>query len=207
MIDLLFGRKRPAAEPLISSGLAEAVKKLEDRSYKAFKARLKAHERLSRRNVAWNVSLVTLATSTTIASVGLLVNRSMYGAGGDALMVVLAILSLVVSLVVSSMNYGSRARSMESNYKRIQQISLSAEHFFVDTAQATAQRYFELKNEYSIALESSENHSEADYLRSSNDASRRALWQDSLVSLLPYATLTIPLALVVPFAWWFIDGI
>ncbi|MFE0313916.1 SLATT domain-containing protein [Amycolatopsis sp. NPDC058986] len=193
--------------PVEDTALIEAVKRLEARSFKTYSARLKTHERLSRRNTAWNASLVSLATSTTIASVGLLVERNMYGTRGDSLMVALAILSLVASLVVSSVNYGSRARAMEANYKRIQQLSLAAEGFFVSDKPATRQRFLELEKEYGIALESSENHSEADYARSGGRVSKRVTWRDTLITVAPYITLVIPLALLVPFAKWFIDGI
>lgn len=46
----------------------------------------------------------------------------MYGTGGETLLVALSVLSLVISLVVANANYGARARSMESSYKKIQQI-------------------------------------------------------------------------------------
>lgn len=192
--------------PFTDAALSEQVKKLEDRAFSTYQARLKAHERLHRRNNAWNASLVALATSTTIASVGVLVERNMYGSRGDSLLVSLAILSLVASLVVSSVNYGSRARAMEASYKRIQQISVAAESFFVGSSPPTRQRLLELQREYGIAVESSENHSEADYLRSCGQPGRR-VWRDTFVTAAPYVTLVVPLALLVSFAKWYFAGI
>ena len=130
----------------------------------------------------------------------------MYGAGGDTLMATLAILSLVSSLVVSSVNYGGRARAMEASYKRIQQISLAAEDVANDPSQTTRRRLNELQREYAIAIDASENHSDADYDRSQKRGWRK-LWRDSLVSYVPYATLAVPISLMVPFAKWFIDGL
>jgi len=198
--------RRPAVQPVLDRELAAAVERLEERSYTTYLARLKARDRLNLRNNAWNASLISLATSTTIASVGLLVDREMYGSGGEALLVSLAILSLVASLVVSSMNYGARSRAMEANYKRIQQISLSAESFFVNPAAPTRQRLLELSNEYGISLENSENHSNSDYLRSKGAPWYR-VWRDSLVNFAPLVTLAIPAILIVPFAKWFFDGL
>ncbi|WP_169523901.1 SLATT domain-containing protein [Amycolatopsis balhimycina] len=189
-----------------SKAVTEGASRLEERAYKTYLARVRAHQRLGRRNNAWNTSMIALSTSTTIASVGLLVNRPMYGTGGDTLMAALAILSLVSSLVVSSVNYGGRARAMEASYKRIQQISLAAEDVANDPSQATRQRLNELQREYAIAIDASENHSDADYHRSQK-VNWRKLWRDSLVSYFPYATLAVPIGLMVPFAKWFIDGL
>src|ERR1043165_8227776 len=208
---MIFGRKRPVAEPSYDIELRAAVKRLENRSYTTYKARLKTHQRLIRRSNSWNASLIALATSTTISSVGLLVNKGMYGAGGDALMVVLAILSLVASLVVSSVNYGARSRAMEANYKKIQQISLLAETPSLTNPEAR-QRFREALKECEMAVDSAENHSEADYYRSLVDykkvqGARKQVWRDSLISLAPYITLSIPVGLVVPFVIWFINGV
>jgi conflict system pore-forming effector with SLATT domain len=186
--------------------LIEGAKRLEERSYKTYLARVKAYHRLNRRNNAWNTSMISLATSTTIASVGLLVNRPMYGTGGDTLMVALAILSLVSSLVVSSVNYGSRTRAMEASYKRIQQLSLAAEDLANYYSSVSQSRLLELQKEYAIALDTSENHSDADYRRSQN-AKWRQIWRDDLTNYIPYATLAVPLGLMLPFAGWFIAGL
>jgi len=202
---MFFGSKRPVAVPYHKEEILKLVKLLETRSFKTYNARIEAHKRLSRRNNAWNASLIALATSTTIASVGLLVDRNMYGSGGDALMVTLAILSLVASLVVSSVNYGSRSRAMESSYKRIQQISLAAESFPAVATENVRRQYLELRKEYEIAIESSENHSDADYERSQGGP-KKILWRDAAISFSPYIVLVTPIGLIVPFAAWFING-
>ncbi len=221
--DLILGWKRPAVEPLPlaqasyseDAALNEAVATLNSRSYKTYMARLKAFERLGRRNNSWNASLISLATATTIASIGLLVDDKMYGRGGDALLVALAVLSLVASLVVSSVNYGARSRAMEASYKRIQQLSLAAESFFISSESATRESLLDLRKEYGIAVEFSENHSDADHIRASEvkgirvtDKSRnKILIKDTLVTFAPYVTLTIPVALLIPFIRWFINGL
>jgi len=222
VIDLFFGRQRSAAEPPPSDALLALIKTMEDRSYRTYKARVRSVQRLNQRNNAWNFALISLATSLTISSVGLLVNESMYGSGGPALMVVLAVLSLVASLIVSNMNYGARSRAMESNYKRIQQISLDLEGLPTHPFPGMVDRFNELKREYRIAVESSENHSESDHMRAIRDPQtgtvrdtqtgavrnpKAALWRDQLVTLAPYGTLIIPLAIIVPFIAWFINGL
>jgi hypothetical protein len=197
-----FDRKRLVVEPPTLGH----IKKLEARAYSTFLARVRAHKRLVRLNTAWNTSLITLATSTTIASVGQLVDSKMYGNGGNALMVVLAVLSLVVSLVVSSVNYGARARSMEASYKRIQQISLMAERLPAIVGEGQlSQRYVELQKEYEVAIEYSENHMTADHDGVTGVPLTGKLKQFSL-DILPYLTLLIPILLVIPFMEWFFNG-
>ncbi|MFC0105606.1 SLATT domain-containing protein [Kibdelosporangium aridum] len=182
------------------------MKALEDRAYKTYLARVHAHRRLSRLNATWNTSLVSLATSTTVASVGQLVDQGMYGKGGNALMVVLAVLSLVVSLVVSSMNYGARARAMEASYKRIQQIAFMAERLLATVPNEDAvRRYVEVQKEYEIAIESSENHATADHHRAEKKRSKETL-KHSVLDVLPYVTLVVPVLLLIPFVGWFFDG-
>jgi hypothetical protein len=191
----------PPSEPATD----DALKRLEKRAFTTYKARVRAHERLTRRNNAWNASLVSASTATTIASVGLLVNRSMYGEHGDAIMLVVAIVSLVASLVVSSVNYGARARSMEASYKKIQEISSTAEDLRNDPDPVSYRRYVELHREYQIALESSENHTSADYHRWETESYWSAfqyLWRDTLLGVAPYLSLLIPIALLIPFTRW-----
>jgi SMODS and SLOG-associating 2TM effector domain family 5 len=161
---------------------------------------------LTRRNNSWNASLISLATATTAASVGLLVDRKMYGRNGDAIMLVVAILSLVASLVVSSANYGARARSMEASYKKIQEVAATAENLRNEPGPVDYKRYLELHREYQIAIESSENHTSADYHRYKATSWRwsvRYLWRDTLLGLAPYISLVVPVVLLVPFLRWF----
>jgi hypothetical protein len=196
------------------------IDRLESRSYTTYLCRLNASRRLAQANFAWNLALVALSTSTTIASVGILAARDMYGAGGDALMVALAVLSLVVSLVVSGVGFGTRARAMEENYKRIQQISVAAENLKGYTGQDRREKYEKLQWEYEVAVASSENHTQRDYRKmvaKSSVAANRGKWQKFcdcvasfgyvLNSAFPYISLVAPIALLVPFGIWFGNGV
>ncbi|MGA6161010.1 SLATT domain-containing protein [Amycolatopsis magusensis] len=199
----VYNRRKLVAVPL----LRQKVALLESRAYSTYRARLEAHKRITRLNISWNTALVGLATSTTVAAVGQLVYPGMYGSGGNALMVVLAVLSLVASLVVSSMNYGARARAMEASYKRIQQISLLAERMETTIpSDQLARRFEELQREYEIAIESSENHVTADHHKAINQKSWETRNQ-SVLNALPYITLVVPVLLLVPFVNWFFNGI
>lgn len=200
----------------ISDEFSPAIERLETRSYKTYLSRLYAHRRLAHANMAWNVALVALSTSTVIASAGMLVERDMYGKGGDALMVALAVFSLSISLMVSSVGYGTRAKAMEENYKRIQQISIAAENLKEDARPDRLQKYQKLQDEYDIAMASSENHTEHDYRRTMPVPAYTEVgfwgyigwllgWLRHFVSIsLPYISLVVPVALLVPFGTWFV---
>jgi len=131
----------------------------------------------------------------------------MYGTQGDTLLAGLAVLSLVASLVVANMNYGARSRSMEANYKRIQQISAELENLTIDRDQLTRDQLTRLQREYSIAVDTSENHSSGDHGRASkqSDPARwhELRWQirrDMTVTLLPYLSVIVPILIIIPFA-------
>jgi hypothetical protein len=205
------GHLDPGTEPPQPS-LLDAMKLLEDRAFMTYKCRLQAYGRLSRQNTAWNTSLIAFSTSTTIAAVGLLTDPQMYGSGGNALMVALAITSLVTSLVVSSVNYGTRAKAMESNYKKIQRISVEIETLRFVPASGTDphETYRDLLHEYGYAIDSSENHTDSDYRKvksmSGTPASTKQTWREPLLSVTPYAFLVVPVAVLAPFILWFFRG-
>ncbi|MES9539213.1 SLATT domain-containing protein [Actinomadura sp. NPDC000600] len=197
----------------LSDEISPAIERLEKRSYNTYLSRLNAYRRLARANMAWNVALVALSTSTVIASVGMLAQREMYGKGGDALMVALAVFSLSISLVVSSIEYGTRAKAMEENYKRIQQISVSAENLKEYAGSDRREKYQKLQDEYNIAMTSSENHTVHDYRKTQRVPAHfwgRVRWFFGWLGYFgsmafPYVTLVIPVALLAPFGVWFIN--
>ncbi|MEV4477248.1 SLATT domain-containing protein [Nonomuraea sp. NPDC049504] len=203
----------------LSNDISPAIERLEKRSYITYLSRLNAYRRLAHANIAWNAALVALSTSTVIASVGMLVEKNMYGKGGDALMVALAVFSLSISLVVSSVGYGTRAKAMEENYKRIQQISVLAENLKEYTGPDRSEKYQKLLDDYHAAMASSENHTEHDYRRvqpvpphAGSGFWRRArglfVWLRHFTAMaFPYVTLVVPVALLIPFGVWFANGL
>lgn len=201
MIDLFLGRKRLVAEPTVQV----LAKRLEDRAYATYKARIKMHRRLQIRNASWNASLISAATATTIAGIGMLAEPGMYGNHGAVLFAALAVISLVASLVVANMNYPGRCQAVEANYKRIQQIALAAEA--LPGRDVGEPELFMLQREYEIALEASENHSDADYERTLDCPKKRwVVRADTLVSVIPLLTLCAPVMVAVPLIRWIFGG-
>lgn len=181
----------------------ESLKKLEDRSYKSYKARMHASQRLALRDKAWNTSLLALTVATTIASIGLLTDSQMYGTAGPTLFVCLAVLSLVISLVVAGLNYGARSRDLFNNYRRLQRLSTEVEHLRAGNSTPSFAEVKVLLDRYNDLLDESENHNAADYARGHSVG--RVTWgvaRDWSISALPFVTLIIPVFVLVPFIKW-----
>jgi hypothetical protein len=181
----------------------ESLEKLEDRSYKSYKARMYASQRLALRDKAWNTSLLSLTVATTIASIGLLTDSRMYGTAGSTLFVCLAVLSLVISLVVAGLNYGARSRDLFNNYRRLQRLSSEVEHLRAGNDAPSFAEVKILLDRYNDLLDDSENHSAADHERGSNAG--QVTWvvaKDWSISALPFVTLVIPVLVMVPFVQW-----
>lgn len=209
---------RPAIPLGDDPGAREQLKVEESRAYKTYRAREAAARRLGQRARAWNWALVAFSTATTIAAIGLLTDIAMYGPNGDTLLVCLAILALVASLTTASIDYSGRSRDMFINYRKLQRISVEMEETGQQTTTPVSYRMVkELWDRYQTILDETENHTPGDHLRhfsrtlpaghphhSTDDelykARRRSMSIDFFITSLPYVTLLVPAALVVPLA-------
>lgn len=185
--------------------MADAIGDIENRSYQTYKARLVASERLSSRNRAWNTALLSLTVGTTFASVGLLVEADLYGSRGDVMFLCLAILSLVASLVVSSLNYGGRSRDMFVSYRQAQRIAVRAEQLGKSTPAPSATAVDELTSEYNSLLDGSENQTTADHHKALDIRSKELRLSQSL-TLAPYISLVVPIGILIPLVKWILRG-
>lgn len=179
------------------------LQRLIDLSYKTYKARLKATERLLARQRAWNTSLLALSVATTIASIALLSDGEMYGKTGPTVLVCVSALSLVASLAVAGLNYGTRSRDMFMNYRGIQRLSLEAQTL-QDNADLDTDAIRKLSSRYQSLLDDSENHTSADYKAAYPDA-KVSVWRlraSALLTALPYLALVVPVLVLIPFIIW-----
>lgn len=187
-----------------------ALKQLEyiaDRSYKTYKARLKASERLQARQRAWNTCLIAFSVAMTISSIGLLTDGKMYGQAGPTVLVCVSVLALVASLVVAGLNYGVRSRDMFMNYRGVQRLSVETEAL-LDGGEADVESIRELSSRYDALLDESENHTSADF-KAADPEAEVSVWHVRAavtLTLLPYAALVVPVLVVVPFVAWAIGG-
>lgn len=185
--------------------VAELLEQLEDRSFQTYKCRIKAFERIQSRGRAWNTALIALATATTVAAVGLLVDEDMYGDSGETFLAACSILSLAVSLVVASLDYPGRAVRMESSYKEIQDVSSRTQAARHSTGNPTIKDYNQLYGTYSELVRHSENHTDADL------HAREGKWTwprrgSAALTWLPYVTLVLPGWLFWQFGNWVLSG-
>jgi hypothetical protein len=177
--------------------------RIAERSYKSYKARLIATERLQARQRAWNTSLLALSVATTIASIALLSDDKMYGEAGPTVLVCVAVLALVASLAVAGLNYGGRSRDMFMNYRGLQRLSVDAEAA-QDAGTISNAEIQALRDRLNSLLDDSENHTSADFKRADADApiKSRHVFRSELVTFLPYAALVIPLLVTMPVLIW-----
>jgi hypothetical protein len=181
------------------------LEKLADRSYKTYRSRLVASNRLQARGRAWNACLLSLSVATTLSSVALLTEPDMYGEAGPTVLVCVSIMALVASLVVAGLNFGGRSRDMFMNYRRIQRLSVEAESF-VYRGDAGVDEIRELSERYESLLDDSENHTESDYQRAMPDA-KVGTWpirKAKLLTLAPYSALGVPVLVILPIVVWMI---
>jgi hypothetical protein len=156
---------------------------------------------LTSRHRAWNASLIATSTATTIASVALLTDESIYGEAGPTLLVCASILTLIASLVASGLDYSGRSRDMFVNYRRIQRLSAKVERMLGNPATVSRQELELLHDTYDALLDESENHTQADYYHAfPSDMKRTAeVWGEDLLSSAPYLSFGAPVALLIPF--------
>jgi hypothetical protein len=206
LIDLqypLFCNEQPNPGISTTGDSVQNLENLADRSYKTYKSRLIASQRLQARNRAWNACLLSLSVATTLASVALLTEPDMYGQAGATILVCVSIMALVASLVVAGLNYGGRSRDMFMNYRRIQRLSVEAEAL-KDNGEASVDAVNTLAERYESLLDDSENHTESDFMRALPNSAlgpwpkRRA----QLLTLAPYSAMLVPILVIWPILTW-----
>lgn len=186
------------------SSYAEELTRIEKRTFTTYKARIRMAERLVRRGRNWDAALIALATSTTIASVSLLSDSMIFGEKGATVLAALAVISLVLSLVVSNVDYGLRSAKAEANYKALQRIATEAER--LKSSSPTESQMQSIREQAAATIDSSENHSEADYLRYQGADSRsRPIVMDTFATRAPLVFLTVPAAVALVVAKWFLN--
>jgi len=166
-------RRRPGRANLTQN---EPLQELARRFERTYLARMKMAQRLQNRGSYWNGALISLAVSSSISSVSLLVNPRLYGSAGPLALVIIGIFTLVASLIVANADYAGRARHAFDTYRAIQRLSVRA------AAQASVRPwsksklrkiYASLDDPYQDVLDKSDNHSAADFARAIHSRPKR----------------------------------
>lgn len=183
------------------------LKKIEDRAFKTYKSRLAAAERLKLLGQMWNLSLIALSTSTTIAAIGLLTDPAMYGEGGPTYLTALAVLSLVASLIVASQEYAARSRNMFMSYRKFQRIATEAELLRATSWFVRRRVLTGLVHDYNAAVDESENHTTADFDKGYRGRRLTSpLFVSNLFVGLPVASFVAPIVVLSPFVVWMVNA-
>lgn len=140
-----------------------ALERLKDRSYKTYLARIQAHKRLRLVGAWWNIAQVALGAAILSVSIAFLAGNSSALPGGDYLLAVLSVLSLIVSIVISNLNYGSQAEEMFRSYREIQSLSAWTERILDTRVWVSPRTVAELSKRYQDLLDASANHSSIDH--------------------------------------------
>ena len=137
---------------------SEEKKKLEDKLWFTYKARIRAEERLRGNDFHSQLILVLYALVSAILSVIVIRYPSILGKNTELVSACLGIALLVISLLVTNRDFRGRALAMKQNYLDIQ--SLFNELTLRDSP---ARPLPEIAESYQKILAESENHSETDY--------------------------------------------
>lgn len=207
--------------PLAEGQYDEIFAALERRTYNTYKARLNATNRLASRGRSWSLSLICCSMSTTVASVALLADRTIYGKAGPVLLLIVSIATLVTSLASANMNYAARSRDMFVSYRKVQRLSAEVERLNLGSStDRTLETITALHARYDAILDETENHNSYDFLRSgemhatlSNSSNfwaklRRkvpSFLGERFWSVLPFLTLLFPLVIFIPLVRWMLS--
>jgi len=168
------------------------LRRIRDRSYKTYRARVQSEKRLKAIGNWWNAAQVALGSALLAVSIVFLKGDSALLPGGDVSLAVLSVLSLVVSIVISNLSYAARAQDMFRSYREIQALSVEAERW-LDTKVFVPKRDLDqISRQYQVLLDTSANHTTLDYLRAEADGTLFSLPAPAAAaSLIPYVTPTI----------------
>lgn len=218
---LLWGRVLvQEADPLRMStdnyadreGLEEWLKKFENRTFLTFVSRARAARRLDTRGVLWMIALSVASAASLCVSVISLGTSQRPVASSEIASSLFALATLVLSLIVSSLNFQGRSRDLFHSFRAIQRVSSRAESLRHATRESDAIEIAktELESRYQDALDQSENHTTLDYhrARSIRDgekgtldtrARQRAILAQSALTGLPVLIIVASLVLLLIF--------
>jgi hypothetical protein len=131
-------------------------KTVNDKVWFTYKARIRAHERLSRNDFYSQILLVWYALASTVLAIVVIRYPEVLGRNTDVISSVLSTALLVVSMLVTGRDYRGRSLEMRKNYLALQSLhrKLTASPPLLTPADA--------EQEYQVLLDSLENHAQID---------------------------------------------
>lgn len=141
----------------------ESIEALAKRSFASYLARLNAEKRLRQVGQWWNAAQFCLSAGLVSVSIVFLAFPEKQPPIIAVTLVILAVLALVVSLVVTFLDYSARAKAMFGNYRSLQTFSVKIETLVQSRARITERQLRALQAEYNSIMDTSENHSPMDH--------------------------------------------
>ena len=131
----------------------EYEEKFSDNVWFTRKARIQSEKRLRRNHIHSQLLLIEYTLLASILSVVTLRYNKILGEDTDILIAVFSIIILVISLVITNLDFNERANSFKINYIQLQEIYLESKELEKDNKSLV-----DVRKLYSKALESIENH-------------------------------------------------
>ena len=115
----------------------EYEEKFSDNVWFTRKARIQSEKRLKRNHIHSQLLLIEYTLLASILSVVTLRYNKILGEDTDILIAVFSIIILVISLVITNLDFNERANSFKINYIQLQEIYLESKELEKDNKRAT----------------------------------------------------------------------
>ena len=200
------GANGGTAEVGVPPNLDQWMGKFERRTYITFVSRARASRRLEVRGILWMISLSVASAAALCASMFSLAIAPRPVSQIDLAAALFSLATLVLSLIVSALNYQSRSRDLFHSFRAAQRVSSQIESLRETSTDASvvAEERPSLELAYQDALDQSENHTTLDYHRarpvrddsnkkSDERARNRALFLQGSLTGLPVLIILVSL--------------
>lgn len=183
----------------------------ERRTYISFVSRARASKRLEVRGILWMISLSVASATALCASVFSLATADRPVSQIDLTVALFSLATLVLSLIVSVLNYAARSRDLFHSFRAVQTISSQAESLRLRVAdlKAIEAALLKLEEGYQAALDKSENHTTFDYhrarpAREEKDKKREDVRLRRSATLFQGAVTALPISIIIASLLWLI---
>lgn len=169
--------------PLRKSSLkGDELSKLNGRVYITYLSRLRTANRARLRGQLWNIPLIAAPVATLIVAIVSLVSDQVSTVRVEILLIIVSILTLVASIIVPSANFAATSERLFQAYRSLQRLSVNIDHANnqTDTAKARIDLAKKYDAEYQQILDTTQNHSSADYWLTAIAQNRLATHQDKI---------------------------
>lgn len=192
----------------------EWLEKFERRTYVTFLSRARASTRVATRGVLWMIALSVASAASLCVSVVSLSGAERPVSEADLASALFALATLVLSLIVASLDFQGRSRDLFHSFRAIQRVSARAESLreLPQRPQTVEDVRSGLESAYQDALDQSENHTTLDYYlarppragehKKTDDRTRRlAFWAQGALTAFPVLVILASVLWLMSILW------